>query len=83
MHAEIEKWTKQIAAGKAKRDKELGKLEMLMSRLKADYGLNSLEELKVEVKRLEAEYQIKEKELEEKINDFRDKYADKLAEAAR
>lgn len=83
MPSEYEKWKKQIELAKAKRDKELGKHEMLMATLKEKYQVESLEQLEEEIAKVEKEYQILEAGLEEKTNEFREKFASQLDIAAR
>ena len=83
MPSEYEKWKKQVELAKAKRDKELGKHEMLMATLKEKYQVESLEQLEEEIARVEKEYQILEASLEEKTNEFREKFASQLELAAR
>jgi hypothetical protein len=83
MPSEYEKWKKQVELAKAKRDKELGKHEMLMATLKEKYQVESLEQLEEEIAKVEKEYQILEAGLEEKTNEFREKFAVQLELAAR
>ncbi len=78
MPSEIEKWKKQLALGKAKRDKELGKEEMLLKTIKVKFGVSSLQELEALISQLEKEYAEVSKEFEEKTNEFRTKFAEKL-----
>ena len=83
MPSEYEKWRKQIELAKAKRDKELGKQEMLMATLKEKYKIESLDQLDEEIVRIEKEYQILEASLEEKTNEFKSNFAAQLDVAAR
>ena len=83
MPSEYNNWTKQIELAKAKRDKELGKHEMLMATLKEKYQVDSLEQLEEEIARVEKEYQILEASLEKMTNEFREKFAVQLELAAR
>jgi F0F1-type ATP synthase membrane subunit b/b' len=83
MQSKIEVWRKQAEVAKAKRDKELGKQEMLLKTMKEQYGCDSLEELKEKIAKAEEYANTLFQLREEKINDFRDRFADKLADAAR
>lgn len=83
MSAETEKWKKLIDKGKSNLAKEQGRIEMLMSRLNNEFKIGSVEELSKEIERIEIELTDKRTKLEGAIDDFRNKYAERLEAAAK
>ena len=62
---ELEAKKKQIAEAKEEKAKAEGALEPLMEQLKADFGCETTEDAKAKLKKMEAEMDVLEEEIEE------------------
>ena len=70
--------TEKIEFAKQMSNKAHGAVEQLLSQLKAEFNINSLEEGEEQVKKINKEIKDKEKIIEQKLNEFQKKWKDVL-----
>jgi hypothetical protein len=81
--SEIELWTKQLEAAKKNRDRAITQLEMHMAAMKQTFSVDTPEQLEELIQRLTEKRDKLQAEFTSNLNNFREKYAERLAEAAK
>ena len=76
-------WQKQWQAASNKAAQAKGRLDMLMSQLQTKYGVSTVEELREKLELAQQQHELMERKLEEKTQQFEEKYAEELAKLSR